>query len=182
MQQTATIPLHHQNFMLAVRREMGWPTFRPANDCIAFCSGRSMDFAVGSEMARIAQTLRKDAVYTGWANTRVALPTSFAIVYRELLTVDIVDRVVPYAANDDAPLVFLSTRADEFFAVDRRGALVRVPGKPKAIGAGRKVAMKRIRATAATLGDELLENNRFVPTGAEWSEPEASFETIVRFG
>lgn len=179
--QQSNISLHHQNFMLAVRREMGWPTFRPANDCIAFCSGRKMDFTVGSEMARIAQTLRKDAVYTGWANTRTALPASFAIVYRELLTVDIVDRVVPYAANDGAPIVFLSTRADEFFAADSRGSLVRVPGKPRAIGAGRKLAMNRIRATAAMLGDELLENNRFVPTGAEWSEPEASFETIIRF-
>lgn len=181
MQKTATIPLHHQNFMLAVRREMGWPTFRPANDCIAFCSGRTMDFTVGLEMARIAQTLRKDAVYTGWANTRTAVPTSFAIVYRELLTVDIVDRVVPFAANDDAPIVFLSIRADEFFAVDCRGSLVRVPGKPKVIGAGRKLAVTRIRATAATLGDELLENNRFVPTGAKWIEPEVTVETIVRF-
>lgn len=182
MQQTATVPLHHQNFMLAVRREMGWPTFKPANDCIAFCSGRTMDFAVGSEMARIAQMLRKDAVYTSWANTSAALPNSFTIVYRELLTVDIVDRVVPYAAKDDAPIVFVSTRADEYFAVDRRGALVRVPGKPKAIGAGRKLAMKRIRATAATMGTELLENNRFVATGAEWIEPEAPVETVVRFG
>ena len=49
MQQTGTIPLHHQNCMLVVRRGMGWPTFRPANDCVAFCSGRTMDFAVGSE-------------------------------------------------------------------------------------------------------------------------------------
>lgn len=23
--------LHHQNFMLALREEMGWPSFRPAN-------------------------------------------------------------------------------------------------------------------------------------------------------
>lgn len=182
MQQTATVPLHHQNFMLAIRREMGWPTFRPANDAIAFCSGREMNFEVGAEMARIAQTLRKDAIYTGWANSTVALPTSFTVVYRELLAVDIVDRVVPYAANDDAPIVFVSTRADEVFAVDRRGTLVRVPGKPKAIGIGRKLAMKRIKATAATLGDTLLEGNRFVAPGAEWIEPEAPLETIVRFG
>lgn len=181
MHQTLPMALRHQNFMLAIRREMGWPKFRPANDCIAFCSGREMDFTIGSEIARIAQAMRKDAVYTGWANTSATLPTSFTIVYRELLTVDIVDRVVPYAANDDAPIVFISTRADEFFAVDLRGALVRVPGRPKAIGTGRKRAMKRIRATAATLGDELLENNRFVPTGAEWIEPEVPVETIVRF-
>ncbi|KZE11219.1 MULTISPECIES: hypothetical protein [Sphingomonas] len=180
--QQSNIGLHHQNFMLAVRREMGWPGFKPANDAIAFCSGRRMDLEVGSEMARIAQTLRKDAVYTSWANMAATAPLGFTIVYREMLTVDIVDRVVPYAANDDGPILFVSTRADEHFAVDRRGSLVRVPGKPKAIGTGRKLAMQRIRATAATMGDELLANNRFVPFGSDWSEPETPVETIVRFG
>lgn len=181
MQQSNGMPLRHQNFMLAVRREMGWPGFKPANDCIAFCSGRPMDFEVGSEMARISQQIRKDAVYTGWANTRTAEPTGFTIVYREMLTVDIVDSVVPYAANENAPIVFVSTRADEVFAVDRRGSLIRVSGKPKRIGAGRKLAMKRIKSTAAAMGDELLQDNRCVPTGADWVEPEAPVETIVRF-
>lgn len=182
MHHNGNIPLRHQQFMLAVRREMGWPAFKPANDAVAFCSCREMSFEVGAEMARITQMLRKDAVYTGWANSSAALPTSFTIVYRELLAVDIVDRVVPFAENDDAPIVFVSTRADEIFAVDRRGTLVRVPGKPKAIGTGRKLAMKRIKATAATMGDTLLDGNRFLAPGAEWIEPEASLETVVRFG
>lgn len=182
LEQTNTLLLHHQNFMLAVRREMGWPTFRPANDCIAFCSGRTTDFEVGSELARLAQAMRKDAVYSGWANSKAAEPAGFTIVYRELLTVDIVDRVIPYAANDDAPIVFLSTRADEFFAVDRRGSLVRVPGKPKGIAKGRRLAMKRIKATAAARGDELLVGNQFVEPGADWIEPEVPVETVVRFG
>lgn len=181
MQQTTT-SIAHQNFMLAVRREMGWPTFKPANDCIAFCSGRPMNLEVGAEMARIAQMIRKDAIYTAWPNLKASTPLGFAIVYRELLTVDVVDRVIPYAANDDAPVVFVSTCADEVFAVDCRGSLVRLPGKPKAIGTGRKLAMKRIRAAAATMGDELLAGNRFVPTGGEWIEPDAPDETIVRFG
>ena len=99
-----------------------------------------------------------------------------------MLSVDIVDRLVPYAANDEAPIVFVSTRADEHFTVDSRGSLVRVPGKPKAIGKGRKLAMKRIKATAASMGNELLENNRWVAPGADWIQPEAPTETIVRFG
>lgn len=180
--QQATIGIHHQNFMLAVRREMGWPTFKPANDAIAFCSGKKMDFVVGSEMARIAQMLRKDAVYTGWANMAASTPLGFSIAYREMLTVDIIDHVVPFAANDDAPITFVSTRGDEHFAIDHRGTLIRVPGKPKNIGTGRKLAMKRIRATAATMGAELLADNRFVPFGSDWIEPETSLETIVRFG
>ncbi|WP_278374020.1 hypothetical protein [Sphingobium xenophagum] len=182
MQPMNTMSLRRQNFMLAVRREMGWPAFKPANDAIAFCSGRQMDLEVGSELARIAQMVRKDAVYTGWGKPAATTPIGFTIIYRELLTVDIIDRVVPYAANDEAPIVFVSTREEEFFAVDRRGTLIRVPGKAKNIGKGRKLAMKRIRATAEAMGDHLLENNRFVPTGAEWIEPEAPVETIVRFG
>lgn len=174
--------LRHQNFMLAVRREMGWPAFRPANDAIAFSSGRPMDLMVGSEVARIAEQMRKDVIYTGWASLVATAPVGFTVVYRELLTVDIVDRVVPFAANDDAPIIFVSTRADEHFAVDRRGSLARIPGKPKHIGAGRKLAMKRIRTTAATRGDDLLADNQFVPLGGDWVEPGTPVETIVRFG
>lgn len=181
MQQN-TIGLGHQNFMLALRRELGWPTFKPANDCIAFCSGRKMDFRVGLEVARIAQKLRKDVIYSSWANLGGNKPLGLSIAYRGVLTVDIVDHVVPFAANDDAPIIFVSTRTDEHFAIDDRGSLVRVPGKPKAIGTGRKLAMKRIHATAATLGDELLADNQFVPFGADWVEPEPRLETIVRFG
>mgnify|MGYP005984364197 CR=1 FL=1 len=180
--QQSTIGIGHQNFMLALRREMGWPTFKPANDCIAFCSGRRMDFEVGSELARIAQTLRKDAIYSSWDKMSATKPLGLSIAYRELLSVDIIDRLVPFAANDDAPVIFVSTRSDESFVLDGRGSLIRVAGKPKAIGAGRKLAMKRICATAATLQSELLADNQFVPFGSAWVEPEAPVETVVRFG
>ena len=173
--------LHHQNMMLAVRKEMGWPAFKPANDCISFCSGRPMDFENGTEIARIAQMLGKDVIYSGWTSSKAIEPAGFAVAYREMLSVDIIDRLVPYAANDEAPLVLVSTRSDEFFAIDRRGSLVRMSGKPKTIGAGRKLAMKRIKATAATMGSGMLANNRFVKPGGS-IEPEAPTETIVRFG
>lgn len=174
--------VHHQNFMLAVRQQMGWPSFKPANDCIYWSSGQEMDLEVGTEIARIAQMAGRDLIYTGWASTRAKDPTSFAIAFREMLTVDVVDRVVPFAANDRAPIILVSTRADEFFAIDRRGSLVRVERKPKGIGKGKALAMKRIKAAASTMGGELLANNRFVPPGADWIEPEAPIETIVRFG
>lgn len=180
--QQSNIGIRHQNFMLGVRRELGWPAFKPCNDAIAFCTGRKMDIEVGTEMARIARTLRKDAVYAGWSSMTSSTPLGFTIVYREMLAVDIIDHVVPFAANDDAPIVFVSTRAHEHFATDHRGSLVRINGRPKNIGTGRKLAMKRIRATAATMGDELLANNRFVPFGSDWIEQETPVETIVRFG
>lgn len=174
--------LHHQNFMLAVRQQMGWPSFKPANDCILWASGQETCFEVGSEMARVSQMAGRDLIYTGWASARAKDPTSVAIAYREMLTVDIIDRVVPYAASDRSPIILVSTCADEFFAIDRRGSLARVAGKPKGIGKGKALAMKRIKAAASMMGDELLANNRFVPPGEDWIEPETPFETIVRFG
>ncbi len=174
--------LHHQNTMLALRAEMGWPSFRPANDCLAFSSGKEMDVETGMEIARIAQMLGKDVIYSGWASTKATEPTGFTVGYRMMFSVDIVDRLVPFAANDEARVTLVSTRSDELFAIDGRGSLVRVPGKPQNIGAGRKRAMKRIKATAATLGHEMLASNRFVSTGAESIEPEAPTEIVVRFG
>lgn len=171
-----------QNFMIAIRLLMGWPAFKPANDCLAFGSGKPTDFEVGSELARIATMLGKDVIYSGWDSLSAALPTDFTIIYRELLTVDVVDRVFPWAANDEDPIVFISTRSSDIFAVDRRGSLIRMAGKPKAMAKGRKLAMKRIKATAAEMADRLLENNRFVPFGAPSIEPETPSETVVRFG
>lgn len=175
--------LRHQQVMLSLRQEMGWPLSRPANDCIAFTSGRPADFEVGMELGRLSTMLGKDVIYSGWTNIRSAKPTGFTIAYREMLAVDIVDRVVPYAANDDAPVVLVSTRSDEFFAIDTRGSLVRVAGKPKRLGEGRKRAMRRIKVAAATMGDELLAGNRFMPWGAATIEADTpAVETLVRFG
>ena len=126
--------LHHQNMMLAIRKEMGWPAFKPANDCISFCSGRPMDFENGTEIARIAQMLGKDVIYSGWASRKATAPVGFTVAYREMLSVDIIDRLVPYAANDEAPLVLVSTRSDEVFAIDRRGSLVRMPASRRTSG------------------------------------------------
>jgi len=173
--------LHQQNTMLAVRTEMGWPPFKPANDSIAFSSGKTMSFAVGKELARIAQMLGKDVIYSGWANIDAPAPAGFTVAYREMFGVAVIDGLVPYAANDQAAIILVSTRADEFFAVDERGSLVRVPGKPKDVSKGRKLALKRIMATAASKGDEMLESNRWVPAGARSIALEAPAEAIVRF-
>ncbi|MBY0382489.1 MAG: hypothetical protein K2W78_11275 [Xanthobacteraceae bacterium] len=140
-----------------------------------------MDIATGMEIARIAQMLNQDVIYSGWKSPKATEPMGFTIAYREMLSIDIVDKLVPFAANDEAPLVLVSTRTDESFEIDRRGSLVRVPSKPTNIGKGRKLAMKRIKATAASLSNEMLGNNRVVPAGATSIEPRAPTETIVRF-
>jgi len=176
-----TMQHRHQSFMLAVRQEMGWPLFKPANDAILFSAGRVMDPTLGIELARIAQVLRKDGVYSGWASETAREPDTFVIAWRGLMMVDVIDRCVPFAADEDAPILFVSTRADEMFAVDGRGSLARLPGKPKGIGKGRKLAMKRIRAAAAQMANAPLEGTIWVPTGGDIVEPDAPLETIVRF-
>lgn len=178
-----TMILRHQNLMLALRAEMGWPSFKPVNDCLAFTSGKVMTMEVGMEIARIATMLGKDLIYSGWASTTAIKPTSFSLAYREMLSVDVVDKLVPYAANDTAPVTLVSIRGDEVFAIDRRGSLVRLSGKPTNIRKGRELAMKRIKATAAAMNDTLLPTNRFVPIGQDWIAPDTMpVETVVRFG
>jgi hypothetical protein len=176
------IIVHHQNFMLAVREMMGWPNFKPANDCIGWSSGREMNIEIGTDLARVAQTAGKDLIYTGWASSRAKDPTSFAIAFREMLTVDIVDHIVPFTIDDQSRIILVSTRKDECFAIDHRGSLVRIVGKPKGIGKGRALAMKRIKAAASAMADAPLPGNAFVQPGGDWIEPKAPIDTLVRFG
>ena len=159
---TNTIALRRQNFMLAVRQELGWPSFKPTNDAIAFCSGYPVDFEVGTELARMAQILGKDVVYSGWSLNSATEPR-LAIAYREMLAIDVVDDVVPFAASNSEPIVLVGTRGRETFAIDRRGSLARAAGVPKNIAKGRQLALKRIYAAAAKMSDVWHDNQIFEP-------------------
>lgn len=66
--------LRHQNTMLALRQEMGWPVTKPANDCIAFTSGRPTDIEVGIEIGRLTSMLGKDVIYSGWSSVTAREP------------------------------------------------------------------------------------------------------------
>ena len=176
-----TMMLRHQNWMWALRRAMGWPTFKPINDCIAWASGRLMDIDLGLELARLATAGRKDMVFSCWANTTVAEPSDYIVALRELLSINVVDRCFAYAADETAPVMLVSTRRDEHFAIGSRGLIERREGKPAALGRGRKLAVRRIRAAAATMGDTLCADNLWVPTGGEWIDPVTPSETVVHF-
>lgn len=173
--------VRHQNFMLALRQLMGWPTFAPVNNAIAFTSGQTMSAPVGVELGRIAQALNKDLVYSGWSTIPAREPDGFAVAFRDLVTVDIIDRLVPFAADDRARVILVSTSTDEHFAIDTRGSLIRMAGRPKAVRDGRALAMSRIKAVAATRSSDLLPDNQFVATGAAVTCPQPLHETIVRF-
>lgn len=180
---THAIMLKTQKYCLAVRQQLGYPLFKPAIDCTAFASGGIADFAKGMEIAVLAETMRKDFVYTGWDDFSDKEPARIGVAIREMLHVDWIDLCFLWAADDTAPLVIVPTRRDEHIIVGERGLLERRAGRPaKALGKGKKLAAARVLRAAATMGDDLLESNLFVPPGGTWQEPVAApVETIVRF-
>lgn len=104
--------LRHQQFMLALRQEMGSPLCRLVNDSMSFASEQPSDFEVGMELGRVATMLNRDVIYSGWSSTGAREPSGFTIALRGMLTVDIIDNLVPFAAADDAPISLVSTRED----------------------------------------------------------------------
>lgn len=176
--------LKTQKYCLAVRQQLGYPLTKPANDCTAFASGGIADVAKGMEIAALAETMRKDFVYAGWTDFSNKEPAQISVAMREMLHVDWIDRCFLWAADDVAPLVIVPVRGDEHIIVGGRGLLERREGRPaKALGKGKKLAAARVRLAAATMRDELLESNVFVPRGGTWREPVAgTCDTIVRFG
>ena len=78
-------------------------------------------------------------------------------------------------------MILVSTTTDEHFAIDARGSLIRVSGRPKAIRKGRALAMSRIKAVVATRSSDLLPDNQSVAPGGAVTRPQPSNETIVRF-
>lgn len=181
MNAVSTSNVRQQNFMHALRMNMGLPLHQLVNDSIANTFGQPMDFQVGLEMARIAQLIQKDAVYVSFASDTANKPIGFTVIYSELNMVDVIDNCVPYAASDNAPVVLVSTRANEHFAVDSRGSLIRLPGKPANIAAGKKLAMKRIRVAAAAMGDAQMAGCQIIRPGAAPIAQNPQVEPIVCF-
>ena len=174
-----SMQLRHQNFMWAVRQALGWPLFKPACDSLAFASGRVHDAAVGLDLARHAQTMRKDLVYAGWHDADADEPAGFTIVLRELLSVDVFSRCLLYAADETSPAILVSTTADEHVAVGKRGLLERRPGKPRDLARGRKIAMRRVRRAAAAMGDRICPENVIVPNGGDYVAPPSPSQGLV---
>ena len=177
----STSNVRQQNFMHALRLQMGLPLHQVTNDAIAYTFGQPMSFEVGIEMARIAQMIQKDAICVSFASDAANKPCGFAVIYRELNMVDVIDNCVPFAASDDAPVVLVSIGAKEHFAIDSRGSLIRVQGKPANVAAGKRLAMKRIRVAAAAMGDAQMAGCQIIRPGAAPIAPVPQQAPIVCF-
>lgn len=176
--------LKTQQFCLSIRHLLGYPLYKPVNDCTAFASGGPVDIGKAMDLARLAEQSRKDFVYTAWNDLADRDPATIAVALRETDGIEMLDRCFLWAANDDAPLVIVSTRADVHIVMGARGFLERHPGRPaKALAAGKALAARRVRATVKLMGSELLDSNVVVPAGGEWrDQPPVRRETVVRFG
>jgi hypothetical protein len=172
-----------QQFSLAVRQELGYPLVRTTIDSLAFASGGPVDFFKGMEIARLTEEMRRDMVYTAWNDFADHQPANIIVALREMFCVEVIDPCFLWAADETAPLAIVSILRDVHMVIGERGLLERRVGRPaKTLGAGRKLAMKRVRAAAAAMDDELLANNMLVPRGAPWIDPAPTQdETIVRF-
>lgn len=177
MKEVIDTPLHRQTWMWALRLSMGWPPLTPACDSIAWVSGRPIDVETGLDCARLAAKQRQDIVYGSWG-TAGAEPLSYAVIVREILTIDVVDRCLPWAADEFAPLILVSTKSDESIAIDARGLLHRHAGKPEKLAAGRRLAAKRIRTLAASLRDRV---DLQAWASRHEAAPEAMHSPMVRF-
>lgn len=167
MNTASTTTVRQQNFMHALRMAMGLPLHRLTNDAIAFTFGQPIDLALGVELARIAQGVQQDAVYVSFANASANRPIGFSIAYRELDVVDVINDCVPHAESPDARITLVNIRANEHFAIDRRGSLMRLEGKPANVAAGKKLAMARIRVAAAAMGDAQMAACQVILAGAD---------------
>lgn len=178
-----TTILHHQNLMLSLRKLMGWPLFKPQNDCIAWSSGKILSFEDHFDLGRICRLVGKDLVYSEWASVEASMPAAFTIAYRTIQTIDIANGLLPYLERDEDPVILVDPHADQHFLIDDRGSLVRRFGRPKAVSAGHRRATSRIKRAARTMGDEVLANNRRIKWDATEIEPDIMpTDTIVRFG
>lgn len=157
--------LNHQNTAWALRQLMGWPMHKPANDRILFSTGLMIGEREILHLAQMSQHQRKDVIYAHYGSLRASRPAGYAVAFREMERVDVIGGCVPYAADASAPVVLVSTLTDETFYINARGSLERRPGKPKHMGKGRRCADRRIRAAAATMGDQVHPNTFLAPWG-----------------
>ena len=174
--------IRQQNINLAIRQLMGWPPYKPSNDCIAFGCGAPLDPLLALKVVQMAEEMRKDWVYAQYLKPAARMPARIGIVYRRLADVEVIDDCLLWVADAEAPLIVVSPRTDEHFAVDARGSLQRVAGRPKGLAKGRALAMRRVRTLAAGYDHVALPDSVFMSAADPWVEPARQpRDTLIRF-
>lgn len=178
---TKTLPMQvrHQNWMLAVRELAGVPTFKPVNESILFCATGLDGIERGMELARLAQEADRDIICAHWTNSKAKRPSGYTVVLRDVLSVDVLSGCTAYVWGDER-LALVSPREKLTIWVGDRGLLQRGQGLPQHMVRGARLAEMRIRELAHGRQAALLENNRFMPLGGEWTASNAPIDAPVR--
>lgn len=173
-----------QNYALAVRRELGFPLHGTANQSAKFTAAGVADVARGLELSVIAREMSRDLVYFGWASLQDEQPVSTALAFREEHFVDWIDGCTLWAADHEVPLILVDEARKQHFVRGARGAFERREGLPaKKLGAGKRLAMRRVRRALADMPREIASDNVLMPRGGNWADymPQAKDGTCVRF-
>lgn len=180
MKTTKTLPMQvrHQNWMLAVRELAGVPTFKPVNESVLFCATGLDGIERGMELARLAQEAERDVICAHWANSKAKRPSSYTVVLRDVLSVNVASDCKAYL-RDGQPLALVSQREELTIWVGDRGLLQRGRGLPPQLTEGMRMATMRIRNLADGRAADLLDNNRFMPLGGEFTPQEAPTDALV---
>lgn len=157
--------LRQQNYVNALRIEMGLPLHALANDGIGYMFGPPVDVPASAELARIAQEIGKDLVHVSFQNAIVRKPIGFTVVWRELDHVEVMTNCMPYVSEGNG-VSLVCLRSDGQFAVDSRGSMIRLSVKPVDLRTGRKLAMRLIKKTADSLACEHLADTQTIQSGA----------------
>lgn len=181
MTTTKTLPMQvrHQNWMLALRALAGVPTFKPVNESILFCATGLHGIERGIELARLAQEADRDVICAHWANTKAKRPSGYTVVLRDVLSVDVLSDCTAYMWGEER-LALVSAKEELTIWVGDRGLLQRGQGLPQHLTQGERLAAMRIRDAADGREAKLLDGNRFIPMGGEWTASDAPTDAPVR--
>jgi len=179
MKKTLPMQARHQNWMLALRQLAGVPTFKPVNESILFCATGLDGVERVLELARLAQEAERDIICAHWADTKAKRPSGYTVVLRDVLAVEVMSDCRAYMWGEER-LALVSLRDKLTIWAGDRGLLQRGQGLPQNLPQGIRLAAARIRDATSARDDALLEGNRFMSLGSEWTARDAPVDAPIR--
>ena len=176
--------LKMQNYAFAVRSQLGFSLYATANETTKFSGAGVADVARGLELSVMAREMSRDLVYFGWASLEDEQPASIALAFREEHFVDWIDGCTLWAADHEVPLILVDEVQKQHFIRGARGAFERRQGLPaKKLGAGKRLATRRVRRALADMPLQLASDHVWMPRGAQWADyrPQPKDDARVRF-
>lgn len=167
-----------QSWSHALRIEMQYPEFAPANHTVAFSSGGRKSLLEALDVCTISSEIGRDIVYIAFDKAIMDGPVEISLAIRDTVSVEWHPSARLYAASEDAALELLTDRHRWF--VGPRNVLTAAPKPSKAkIAAGIVRAMRRWQHTAMAVQGVELTGSVLVPAGQGFSGA-VSMDDVLR--